>query len=367
MITKIGEKDRFGYDDRGTPAVVQIDAGFFVSGYLFCDRLKAVTDAGFQDGGRLFSDGTALLYLFSPTARAAEMWGGKWTKDDFGYSVVNPQYLGVIDRDFSDFNEVRVFFQAPQPSINIRPEYLTVDGGTQPHSDVIADREYAINLAKTPRRFPEQRIDRSKIAPEEAVNADDINFLIHNLYGYAFRFDAASKLMSYANTLHFSRPQFIPASEANFFISMEWRQMAARDAAFSLYHFQQTFELLREQALRSAPKLLGSIDVGKLRIAWRLFHSWFKDVVPMRNALGHAGEFYSTTKERSKHGSQRNVFLEFIIVGHMYSVESHGRQISLDLSQTAAQRLERIKSLIDEALSAIMEPPRAPGAQSSKN
>ncbi|MFD1981530.1 hypothetical protein ACFSOZ_02260 [Mesorhizobium newzealandense] len=356
MITKIGEKDRFGYDDRGRPVAVQIIPGFVAFGHIICQRIKTATDAGFEDGCRLYADGAATIYLFSPAAQAVELWSGRWKKDEVtGHYAVNPQYIGVLDRSFVDIAEARAFFETPQP-MAIRAEYLTIDGQTTPHADIIADREFALTLDKAPRRFPDRRIDRTQLPNDEREAADDLDFLVHNLFGYVFRFHAASKLMTYANTLHFSRPAYVPQNEATFFISMEWRQMAARDAAFSLYHFQHTFEVISKEAIRRAPNLRSRIDLSKLRIARKLFASQFKDVVPMRNALGHAGEFYSTTKARATHSPNKNMFLEFVISGEVYSVESYGRRLSLDMSLVAAQRLERVKTLIIEALAAALAP-----------
>lgn len=356
MITKVGEKDRFGYDDSGRPVAAQMIPGFVAFGYVFCARLKTTMEAGFTDGTRLFADGAAILYIYSPSAKATELWSGRWVKDDTtGLHSVNPQYLGVLDKTFDNFDEVRLFFETPQP-ISLRPEYLTIDGEMQSHADIVADREFALGLANAPKRFPERRINRQPIPREETESADDVDFLMYNIYSYVFRFHAASKLMLYANTLHFSRPQFIPQSEATFFISMAWRQMAARDAIFSLYHFQHSFEILRKEAIRRAPVLRGAFDLVKLRLAWKLFHSQFKDVVPMRNALGHEGEFYSTTRARTKHSGDRNMFLEFVISGEVYSIASFGRPLSLDLSQKAGQKLERIKLLIVDSLATALAP-----------
>ena len=76
----------------------------------------------------------------------------------------------------------------------------------------------------------------------------------------------------------------------------------------------------------------------------------------MRNALGHEGEFYSTTEARTKHSGNKNMFLEFIIAGESYSIESFGRRLSLDLSKKAGQKLERIKLLIVESIAAALVP-----------
>src|SRR5579862_2929599 len=175
--------------------------------------------------------------------------------------------------------------------------------------------------------------------------------LIHGLYAYVFKVDAAAKLNAYANTLHFSRPQLLPQTRSKFLITMEWRHLAARDAAFSLFHFQRTFEALREQALRRSSTLRRGIDFGKLRIAWKLYASQFKDVVKMRHAIGHAGEFYNTVEERAKHSGRSDFFVEFLMTDTTLSVSAYGKLVSVDVSQQTIDRLERIRTLVVEAFS----------------
>jgi hypothetical protein len=63
MITKIGEKDRFRYDDANRPAVVQLASNVLVAGYNFCGRLKITGDAGFVDAHHLYADGKASFII----------------------------------------------------------------------------------------------------------------------------------------------------------------------------------------------------------------------------------------------------------------------------------------------------------------
>jgi hypothetical protein len=360
MVTQIGEKDRFGYDDNGRPVAAQIAHGVVVLGYTFCARLKAATEAGLQDGYHLFADRpAALICLFSPTAEAAELWSGTWTRqhasgDSYNYNITDPQYLGVIQKRFPDLQSVTEFIKSGTP-VAIGPAYLTVSGIEMiPIPDVVADRELALRIRKTPQRFSASKVDLSRLPDSERNVAADIDYLIQGLYTYVFRIDAAAKLTTYANTLHFSRPQLLPHSDSKFFISMEWRQMAGRDAAMSLFHFQRTLEALRQKALREGTTLRKGVDFGKLRIAWKLYDSQFKDVVRMRHTVGHEAEFYSSLEARTLHSGNPNVFVEFLMTDSTLSMSSHGRLVSVEVSQKTVDKLERIKTLVVEAFSGVM-------------
>ena len=74
----------------------------------------------------------------------------------------------------------------------------------------------------------------------------------------------------------------------------------------------------------------------------------------MRHAIGHAGEFYNSVEARAKHSGQKNLFVEFVMTESTMSVSSYGRMLSVDLSQNAIDKLERIKTLIVEALRPVI-------------
>lgn len=120
MAIKIGERDRFGYDDNDRPAAAQIGPNVVAFGYTFCARLKAAIEAGFEDGHHLFADRpAALIFLFSPTAQAAELWSGSWVRvQEHGgdyYNITDPQYIGVIARRFSNARSVQEYIISGVP------------------------------------------------------------------------------------------------------------------------------------------------------------------------------------------------------------------------------------------------------------
>jgi hypothetical protein len=113
---------------------------------------------------------------------------------------------------------------------------------------------------------------------------------------------------------------------------------------------------LRQKALREESMLRKGIDFGKLRIAWKLYESQFKDVVRMRHTIGHEAEFYSSLEARTLHSGNPNIFIEFVMTDNTLSMSSYGKLVSVDVSQTTVDRLERIKALVIEAFSGVTRP-----------
>src|SRR5688500_18942566 len=98
MITKIGEIDRFGYDDAGRPIVTLLANDLAVWGYCFCARFKEALAAGIQDLFVLYRErNDALIALFSPTTKNAELWAGQWSYADSIYTIRDPSYAGLLN------------------------------------------------------------------------------------------------------------------------------------------------------------------------------------------------------------------------------------------------------------------------------
>jgi hypothetical protein len=118
--------------------------------------------------------------------------------------------------------------------------------------------------------------------------------------------------------------------------------------------FQRTFENLRKKDLKDSQFLRDAIDFSKLRIAWKLYLSQFKDVVPMRHAVGHEAEFYSSLESRAMHSGQNDLFVEFVMTDTILSMSSYGKMVSIDVSQRTVDKLEKIKQLVVEAYAGVM-------------
>lgn len=69
----------------------------------------------------------------------------------------------------------------------------------------------------------------------------------------------------------------------------EWRQIAFRDAAHTIFHFGIILDGIVKGAKR-CPTLLRSVDVSLLRQAQPMFEKYFPKSSRMRNAVAHAGD-----------------------------------------------------------------------------
>lgn len=358
MITKIGEKDKFGYDDNERPLAVKIAPGVIVFGYAFCGHFASTLSAGLQHLHHLYKDKGASIVIYSPQAKRAEVWFGKWTLDkDLGhYSIIDPSYHGVTRNTFDSLDVLKTHLQSGNP-IQIVHGYLQIAGHSSDivRPDLSADSQLQSRLKNATHRLPALSVDKTKFEGDEQRYIEDIQYLLKNLFDYVYRVRAAVELNKYADTMHFAVPPTIPPSPEKFSLLMEWKSMAARDAAFSVFHFQRTFERFREQIPRRCPQLRKHIDFGKLRTAWKLYRSWFKYTVPLRHAIGHSAEFYMTVEDRARHATHEDIFVESMMLDTVLSVPSSGEFVSIDVSSETVKRLERVRTLILESYSFVLK------------
>lgn len=361
MITKIGDKDRFGYDGN-RPVAAQLSSNTIAFGYNFCGRLKITTEAGFQDTHHLYVGGRASILILNPKARLGELWFGNWQQDENTYHIVNASYVGIADTEIQDIEAAKTLLSSGTP-IPYRAGYLSTSVNGQPLAapDISADQELNLRLSRTPVRSFVRHFKTQALSEGEKQCAMNLEFLLNSLCTYVFRFDAASKLSAYVDAMHFSRPEFIPLSRDKFLVLSEWKQIAARDAAFSLFHFLRTFEFIREQSLKDAPTLRGTTDIAKLRLAWNLYRSQFEDTIPMRHAIGHSAEFYRTQEARAFHSGHKDIFIESMMIDSVLSVSADGKFVSVDMAQAAVDKLDKIKTLILEAFDGALDPVKPRG------
>lgn len=357
MITKIGEKDGFGYDDNGKPVAAQIGPNTIVFGYPFCSRLREAISVGFEVIHAHYIESTTIIAIYSPQARVAEIWFGRWMEvDPSQYHVVDPGYQGLTVAEFDSVTTVMDYIKSNDPK-PMQPGYLQTAGDPSElvRPDVTADTRLSWRLKKPTIRYPNCQIIVTLLADSESKYADDIQYLIKNLFEYVYRVRAAVELNQYAETMHFSTPATIPPSAEKFSLLIEWKQIAARDAAFSVFHFQKSFENFREVILWKCPTLRKTIDIDKLRFTWRLHQSWFKDAVHTRHAIGHSAEFYMTVRDRARHATHEDVFIESTMLNDVLSLSSFGKFVSIEVSDKTVEKLERIRTLILESFSAVLE------------
>ena len=79
----------------------------------------------------------------------------------------------------------------------------------------------------------------------------------------------------------------------------EWRKIAFRDAANTIYHFSFVLDGLIKCVYR-CPTLMKSVDLAKLKTAQPIFERYFPKAARMRNAVAHSGEFLHSPAKLAK-------------------------------------------------------------------
>lgn len=299
----------------------------------------------------LYVDGKSFILIFDEARGLAECWAGKWSKDNQGmYEIVNPSYVGVVERKFSNIKEVKEILVSSSP-ISFIPYYLSISSKSPLDTpSVMADIELGFRLMRSPNRGFNGKIKIvDGLSVEERGELENIKFLLNALYTYHYRIDAGSKLNFYADAMHFSRPEVLPLAMDKFLLLHEWKQMGARDAAINMFHFLKTFEALREKSMRNIPTLRKLVDHAHLRIAWKLYSSQFRDTVQMRHVVAHTAEFYNTHESRALHSGNMKMFIEYTMIDSVLSLSSYGKFVSIDTAQDTIDKLGKIKSMIVQA------------------
>lgn len=80
-----------------------------------------------------------------------------------------------------------------------------------------------------------------------------------------------------------------------------WQSLAARDGAFSVYHFGKTIDAISVAYKNCTAVLAAKIDGAKLRAGSRTFSRSFPSREAVRNVVGHVAESASSTEQREKH------------------------------------------------------------------
>lgn len=122
MIKPIRYDDIFGYDDAHRPCAVQLHGNVFAFGYEFCDTYKSLHANGYPVAHRLFTDGDAFLFIYSPASKKAELWKGPWNEDEPNiYSIVNPTRNGVVNQVFESFDALKDFAASDMTALGVDP------------------------------------------------------------------------------------------------------------------------------------------------------------------------------------------------------------------------------------------------------
>ena len=141
----------------------------------------------------------------------------------------------------------------------------------------------------------------------------------------------------------------------------DWRLVAARDAALSIYHFGKALHAIRSFAGASKQYggKLNAVELKKVKI---LFDQNFPDITSMRHAISHAGELAENPRVYAEHVLKENAQGDgfFIAAGASQglalngvnlSIPWRGKMITVGIGQDTADTLALVRQGVSDALS----------------
>lgn len=126
-------------------------------------------------------------------------------------------------------------------------------------------------------------------------------------------------------------------------LMQDWTFIAARDAASSLYRFEEDMEQLGAN-LNACPSLLAMIDSVAKRKATRAFAKSFPGFDALRHSSQHPAKIYATASDLRKH-APATVKVINSLVGARYETDFNGNRVGLDLTQGTVAKLQAVKEL----------------------
>ena len=122
MIKPPSSTDSFGYDNADQPIVVKLKPDVYVFGYEFCHVLQTLIKHGCVPAELIYEDGGALIFIFDPNEKKAELWSGWWRcdKPDI-YSIIEPEHRGFVDQIFESTDAFLEFSNSQSPQIELIP------------------------------------------------------------------------------------------------------------------------------------------------------------------------------------------------------------------------------------------------------
>ncbi|MBB5046440.1 hypothetical protein HNR60_001185 [Rhodopseudomonas rhenobacensis] len=130
-----------------------------------------------------------------------------------------------------------------------------------------------------------------------------------------------------------------------------WDEMAARDAAMTVFHFGKTVEAIRA-ASREIPTIKQNIEHARLRLATKRFRKEFPDFEMMRHAVGHRAEATSSLRSVKAH-SAGGVFIFGSLERRTYTMTMKGDHHSLAIDHRTRLTLAEIARVVFSAFPEI--------------
>lgn len=124
---------------------------------------------------------------------------------------------------------------------------------------------------------------------------------------------------------------------------IDWMALAARDAAFTVYHFQSVVRSIRDQ-LHRAPSLQRKVDTKALEAAYRRIDDEIPAWKAMRHAVGHLADMRFRLEDVDRHNlpDGLNIQNAFKVSTRELFMTRNGKWMSLSLTHATLCALEDI-------------------------
>lgn len=146
-------------------------------------------------------------------------------------------------------------------------------------------------------------------------------------------------------------------------VYINYRIIAAKEAAMCLFHLHHTLEALASQ-IKLCPETAHTVDVLKIKEARKNFSNAFPNVENMRHAVAHAGELFKSPQAAKRHeqkidytapngsfSSKGNGVLLSMLEDRTYSVGWEGRVFEVRVTTETLQAVQRVAALVNDAFS----------------
>jgi len=124
---------------------------------------------------------------------------------------------------------------------------------------------------------------------------------------------------------------------------VDWMLIAARDAAFTVYHFRSVIRSIRDQLSRT-PSVLKLTDTKALEKAWLRVDQEFPTCKAVRDALGHRADMHFSPERSAEHAHATGRTIQGSLdEGSRSIVMTRNREyVSLALTQDTLRRMDSI-------------------------
>lgn len=172
------------------------------------------------------------------------------------------------------------------------------------------------------------------LAEEEQQHAMVMLLNLTHLNAYTNEYAAAVALVDHVEGLEaqaIANPERdqLTQNRKRYLLTM-WREMAGRDAAMLVAHYEETLSAIRGE-MKNVATIRAEVLHDRLRNADRVLWQAFPKLNKVRNAFAHRSEYTATLETAKKHAVEGRRLTFGHMEGRIYTVTSWGedRQVSL--------------------------------------